>query len=869
MACIVMAQPRQVPRPAPQGAKIPISSQWRIQSSAVATQSGDVLSSREFNAASWYPARVPSTVVRALIDNGVYADPYFGANLRAIPGTEYEVGDNFSNVPIPADSPFAVSWWYRSQVRLNAMVPGDRLWLNFDSINYRANIWLNGHLVAADTEVRGMYRSYEFDVTDIAQAGINVLAVEVFPPSETDLAITFVDWNPLPADKDMGIVRDVYIRRTGPVTVRNPQVITRLSGGLDEARLSLYADLRNAGGRAIDGTLTSTIGTLVVSRQVHLEAGELRHLAILPENEPLLRIQDPQLWWPYGLGPQNLHQLRMEFVSEGVISDRQDVQFGIREFSSELDSNRHRVFSVNGKRILIRGAGYTHDMMLRVDAERKEYEMRYAREMHLNTLRLEGKMLDDHFFDLADRYGILIMPGWCCCDFWEQWARWKPEHYTVAAESMRTQIRRLRNHASVFVFLYGSDAAPDPAAERVYLDTLAEERWPNPYLSAARDSTTVGAGLTGVKMNGPYDWVPPNYWLLDQRWGGAWGFNTETSPGHAIPVLESLREMFPADHLWPPDEFWRLHETTYIPNMEVYRKALDARYGASSGIEDFVKKSQAMAYEGERAMFEAFRRNKYTATGVIQWMCNNAWPSIAWHLYDYYLRPGGGYFGTRKANEPLHAQYSYDDRSIVVVNSGLGSYAGYRVTAKVYNLDLTEKFSQGAGVDIAEDSATRVFLLPQIAGLSRTWFLRLILEDPDGNRVSSNFYWLSTQDDAVDFPAQTEIAYTPIRQYADLTDLQSLPPATVSLVSRFEDSGSDRIEHVVLRNTSTVLAFQVRLSVWKEGGGDIAPVYWDDNYFELFPGERREVTAVYPRKLLENRRSQIHLDGWNVAPAVN
>ncbi len=69
-----------------------------------------------------------------------------------------------------------------------------------------------------------------------------------------------------------------------------------------------------------------------------------------------------------------------------------------------------------------------------------------------------------------------------------------------------------------------------------------------------------------------------------------------------------------------------------------------------------------MTYEGERAMFEAYGRNKYTSTGVVQWMLNNAWPSIIWHLYDWYLRPGGGYFGTKKACEPLHVQYSYDDQ---------------------------------------------------------------------------------------------------------------------------------------------------------------------------------------------------------------
>jgi exo-1,4-beta-D-glucosaminidase len=265
-------------------------------------------------------------------------------------------------------------------------------------------------------------------------------------------------------------------------------------------------------------------------------------------------------------------------------------------------------------------------------------------------------------------------------------------------------------------------------------------------------------------------------------------------------------------------------------------------------------------------MFEAFGRNKYTATGVIQWMLNNAWPSIVWHLYDYYLRPGGGYFGTKKANEPVHVQYSYDDRSVVVVNSLYRAFGGYNVTAKVYNLDLTEKFSRTAAIDIAQDSSTRVFVLPQIAGLSRTYFVRLSLNDSDGALISSNFYWLSTQPDIVDWDAQVDYSYTPIAQFADLTDLQNLPLARVTVTWRSEEMVADQVEHVAVQNPSSQLAFFVHLTVLKgKDGADIAPVYWEDNYFELMPGEQRELTATYPRKLLGGAQSYVQVDGWNLA----
>jgi exo-1,4-beta-D-glucosaminidase len=324
--------------------------------------------------------------------------------------------------------------------------------------------------------------------------------------------------------------------------------------------------------------------------------------------------------------------------------------------------------------------------------------------------------------------------------------------------------------------------------------------------------------------------------------------------------------MLPKEHLWPIDEFWNFHAGGGgYRTVNVFTAALEGRYGKAKNLEDYLKKSQVMTYEGQRAMFEAFGRNKYVATGVIQWMLNNAWPSIIWHLYDYYLRPGGGYFGTKKANEPLHVQYSYDDQSVVVVNSYYRSYPGYKVTAKVYNMDLTEKFSKAASLDVAPDSATRVFVLPQIEGLSKAYFVKLDLQDEAGKPVSSNFYWLSTQPDVSDWAASNG-RYTPIKTYADLTSLEKLPEAKVSMTSRSEQRGTEQVEHVTVRNPSPNLAFFVHLTVLKgKGGADIAPVYWEDNYFELMPGEKREVTATYPRKLLGGARSYIQVDGWNVS----
>lgn len=854
------------------GQKLLLRDGWRIQSSTAVAAKAEVLSQPGFKAQGWYPTSVPGTVVAALVANKLYPDPYFGMNLRSIPGTSYEIGKNFSNLPMPPDSPFGVPWWYRTEFPIPAAMRGKYLWLHLDGINYRANIWLNGRPVASADAVAGAFRIYEFDITREARAGeTNCLAVEVFPPAPDDLAITWVDWNPAPPDKNMGLWREVSITSSGPVAVRHPQVITQLElPSLESARLTVTAEVRNASDRAVGGTLRGSIETLKFSQSVELGPHEAKLVTFAPEQFPQLNFSRPRLWWPYQLGSQNLYDLELAFEVNHKLSDRQVISFGIQRVTSELTDKGHRLFKVNGKRILIRGAGWAPDMLLRSSRERLEAELRYVKEMNLNTIRLEGKLESDEFFDLADRYGILIMPGWCCCDHWEKWSKWKPEDRRIAAASLTDHVRRLRNHPSVLVWLNASDNPPPPEIEQMYLEILQTNRWPKPVLSSATAKPTPASGATGVKMTGPYDYVPPAYWLTDTERGGAHGFNTETSPGAAVPPIESLARMLPKEHLWPMDEYWNFHAGGgQFNELKVFTAALNGRYGVARSLEEYVWKAQAMAYEGERAMFEAFGRNKYTSTGVIQWMLNNAWPGMIWHLYDHFLRPAGGYYGTKKACEPLHVQYSYDDRSVVIVNEYRRAFTGLKVTAKVYSLELAQKFSREAVLDVSEDSSIRAFVTPEVPELTTTYFLRLTLEDPSGKLISSNFYWLSTKPDVLDWGKASRY-YTPAASYADLTGLSGLPQVKLKVSSRFERRAGEGIAHIKIENPTRHLAFLVRLKVTQgKRGEEVLPISWQDNYFELMPGERREITGAYRLKDLAGSRPAIEVDGWNVARAFD
>jgi exo-1,4-beta-D-glucosaminidase len=858
----------QAPHEASGGARVVLHDGWQVQSSAKIAKNGAVLSTAGYKPAGWYPTSVPSTVVGALVANKVYPDPYYGMNLRSIPGTAYGVGENFSNIAMPDDSPFAKSWWYRKEFKAPAEYAGKQVWLHFDGINYGANIWLNGHRVAAADQVAGAWRLYEFNVTGLVKQGVaNVLAVEVYAPKPNDLAITFVDWNPLPADKDMGLWRDVYLTASGSVGIRWPQVITHFDlPSLDIAHLTVNAEVRNAMATKIHGTLQGKIEGTEFSQDVDLAPDETREVTFSPDKFSQLNIRNPRVWWPAELGAQNLYTLNLKFVTDGKTSDQQTAQFGIREITSELTDKKFRLFRINGRNILIRGAGGTFDMFLRADPNRQDAEIRYVKDMHLNTIRLEGKLEDEHFLETCDREGILVLAGWCCCDHWERWKNWKPEDFKISAESLRDQIRRLRNHPCMLDWLNGSDNPPPADVEKASIRVLQQCHWPDPYQSSATGRPTTVTGPTGLKMTGPYEYVVPSYWLEDHTHGGGYGFNTETSPGPAVPPLASLREFIPPDKLWPINKTWDFHAGGgQFKNIQVFTDALNARYGQATSVEDFVEKSQLMTYEGERAMFEAYGRNKYVSTGVIQWMLNNAWPSIIWHLYDYYLRPAGGYFGAKKACEPLHIQYSYDDASVVVVNSLYRSFDHLQAGVKVYDLNLHEVFSTEKNLAAPEDSVARVVVIPAMKDLSTTYFVKLTLQDDSGEVVSSNFYWLSTKPDVSDWD-KSEWWGTPIKSYADFTALQSLPKVAVKVSSETEQAPGKGTVRVKVENPSSHLAFFIHLKVTQgEGGQEVLPILWEDNYFSLLPGETRRVTATYRQEDLGGATPVVSVDGWNVA----
>jgi exo-1,4-beta-D-glucosaminidase len=897
------------PAPSATPLRLDLRTGWQLQSACVlqgsntgpaglknansAAFDGEIFSSPLYRPIGWIPTTVPSTVVAAQVSAGIIKDPFYGMNLRRLPGMDYPLGSMFSNLAMLDTSPYKCGWWYRTQFRVPAGFSGHSVALHLDGVNYRADIWLNGKQIANKNDIAGTWRVFDFNLSSgLLYFGQNVLAIEVFPPTPEDLAITWVDWAPSPPDKNTGLFRDVYLTASGAVELRFPYVANKLDDDFASAQLTPVVEAWNATGHTVTADITWEIEGKKIHQEVSLAGEQKKTVTFTPEQFRELVIKDPKLWWPHEMGTPALYHARVSVTTDGKPSDAQDVTFGIRQITSVTD-NGHTLFKINGKPILVRGGGWAPDLLLRSSPQRMETEFRYVRDLGLNTIRLEGKLESQAFYDLADKYGVLIMAGWCCCDMWERWNEWGSEQYKIAQASQRDQMRLLRNHPSMLVWLNGSDNPPVPAVESMYLRIGKDELWPNPFLSSASATPTSVTGPSGVKMTGPYDYVPPNYWLNDTKLGGAWGFNTETSPGPAIPPPTSLRKFLPADKLWPQNETWGFHEGgERFQTLNFYNISLEHRYGAPLDFGDFIRKAYAMDYEGERAMFESYARNKVSSTGVIQWMLNNAWPSLIWHLYDYYLVPAGGYYGTKKATEPMHAIYSYNDRSVAVVTSLNTSYP-VKITATLYNLDGTQKWTQDAMVDVSPDKAAVAFTVPQPSDLSTTYFLKLYATDRYGKVQSDNFYWLSTKPDEMAWEKTHDTAVTPQSAYADLTALQHLAPVSVRVqikpaaspcatpfavhpqaapitppITPAECEGGFLYQQMTVSNPGKTLAFMVYLRLMKSDGEAVVPAFFDDNFISLLPGESRTIGVRYRTADLGRTPAHYEVSGWNV-PAEN
>ncbi|SPE38876.1 Mannosylglycoprotein endo-beta-mannosidase [Candidatus Sulfopaludibacter sp. SbA6] len=887
---------------APSGETIELGSGWRMRSARDVAEDGKAVSMPSYDASRWYGiARMPSTVLQTLEDSGVYPDLYFGMNLAAT---------------VPHDL-FLQDWWYRTTFPVAA---GASLhWLVFKGINYRAEIWLNGQKVADNKRVVGMYNEFEFNVTDKVVIGPNnVLAVRVTPEQAApeiqgvELADSWHDWInwkylgyddqqrrlrfSFVPDRNAGVWKQVYLRNTNAVALEHPYVATDLPlPSTSPAALTVFCDVRNGSSVPASGTLEGEISrpgrpAIRIQQSVTLQAGENREVQFTPESHRQLSVTNPDLWWPSNWGQPNLYQLKLTFRIAGEVSDSAQMQFGIRKITQHRDSDNqfpsvgaggNFYLQVNGKDFLIRGADYAPDLLYRYDEKREEAVISYVKDLGLNLLRWESKIASEHMVELADRAGIPVMMGWMCCNQWEKWNQWDAEDHRVALESLRAQIRMLRSHASAFIWANGSDGLPPQDVRSAYTRILGEMHWQNAVVdtvsSYARDAS--GARVwNGIHMEGPYSWRPPSYWFSG-KYKAPRGANAEQGDNEHIPPLESLKKFIPPDKLWPINEYWYMHAGANQGNslLTNIQRALDKRYGPSQSAAEFAAKAQMAHYENTRAQFEDFAAGGWENHKMtMYWMLNSHWPSFFGHLFDYYLKPGGAYYGAKKGLRPLSVIYDYyatGDRQsarVYVSNQTLEPRHSLTASVRLYNSDGAVKFSKEVkDLQIAAASSTPVLTIPRVADLSPVFFVRCELRNASGAVLADNVYWQSATDDDLGDPANDRSFELRQTTWADFSGLAKLPPADVALSVALRQSGGDVLAAIRLTNRSGRVAFFLRVEVTKgPDGEEILPVIYDDNYVTLFPHESVRIEGRYKATDAAGHSVYLRLEGRNTAKKV-
>ena len=571
----------------------------------------------------------------------------------------------------------------------------------------------------------------------------------------------------------------------------------------------------------------------------------------------------------------------MEFEQDGVVTDAENVRFGIRDIKSRLTPEGYRVYTLNGHDVLLRGAGWTDDIYLRDTPERNRQQLQYVRDMNMNTVRLEGFWgTSQSIYDLCDELGLLLLAGWSCHWEWEEYlgAPCDPhfggitseENIKLISKSFNDQVLWLRHHPSIIAWFLGSDRLPVPALEQRYRDflTTCDDR---PVVISAKQMESTISGFSGSKMEGPYDYVAPAYWYDPQAPGGAFGFNTETGVGAQLPVRESLERMLRSKSLWPVDERWNILCTASSSEMNTLARlteVIDARFGASKTIDEYLHRADLLSYEGTKAMFEAFRvnakphsdtqaREHGIATGIIQWMLNSARPSVYWQLYDYYLQPNAAYYAVKRANQPVHFIYDYQRRAVFAVNETLKPVtlnASMRLIAGMEDQQAQKTMTLEAG------AVVKAFDIP----VSPDAFLFLKALDMGGAEIAVNDYFLPAGRDEYDWQ-KTNWVTTPITRYASYRALDKLPRVACQLTSKpltCENKGqccksNGSCFELTLSNPSSSVAFFQRLIVKDAKGTLICPAYWSDNYVSLAPGESRTITCVLPTT---DKNAEVHFE---------
>jgi cytochrome b involved in lipid metabolism len=845
--------------------KYELNKNWYANPISKTEVDGEVLSKTGYALNNWKPATVPGSVLTTLLNNGEIPDPFYGFNNEKIKDI-YETGREY------------YTYWFVNDFQETAK-KGEEVWLTFRGINYSVDIFINGHKVNKEP-YKGMFLRKTFNITDFLNSdGANRLAVLVHPVDEVgnpnggqggdgmiakNVSSQYVagwDWIQPIRDRNTGIWDKVFIEKTGVVNLKNPHVITLVSGERlpgekqDPAILKVSAELENASNKSVIGTLEYQLNGNVITKDVKLKPNSTTEV-----NFPDYTMENPKLWWPNGYGEQNLYEIDVEFKIKQKITDVEKVSFGVREIQTEWNERtRSKQISVNGQKIFIKGGNWImSDAMLRLSQKRYDAEIRFHRDMNLNLIRIWGGSLTERpeFYDACDKYGMLVIQ-----DFWisgdgngrwldpkkkeDQWTRRQyPDDHDLFITSATDMVKMIRNHPSLAMWCGGNEITPPAdimhALKEDILPRLDGTRWFIDY----SNSDDMSYNFKGGNGDGPY-WIQD----IDVFWNErTWPFNSEVGSvgvGDAV----SLKRFLPEENQVIPEEIkgiervtdkaWSYHK--YIG----YSKSID-KFGKATDMEDFATKAQLVNYNQYRGLLEGFSSHMWDwYTGTIIWKTQNPWTALRGQMYDYYLDPNACLYGTRKGSEPLHAMFNVGNGDVHIVNNTFEPQHDIMLRVSSYDMKGTETPLLQIFCNIEKSNVRLINNLQkkiQKLNLEEGAFVSVELLNTDKKVLSNNFYWIP----------DTKGNYSGLQHIEKVklnVSVKKINETTLLLSLENKDENP--------------VAFFNRISlINSETGERVLPTFYSDNYISLVPGSSKEVEVEFED--LEKINTQIEISGWNM-----
>jgi hypothetical protein len=829
---------------------------WRVQRDSLVGADGPALSKPGFADADWLVATVPATVLSSFWNAGALPDPNYGDNLHAI-----------------SDSFFYADFWYRDEFVAPPLPAGRHAWLNFRGIDWKADVFLNGEPVGA---ISGGFIRGRFDVTKMLKPGArNAIAVRIRKnatpgsvkektwqnPDPNGGAIgaddpTFHatagwDWIPSVRGRDIGIWSDVYLDTSGPVTIENPFVSTALPlPDTTRADVTIETTLRNHSTAPVSGTLRGRFGDIAFAAPVTLEAGASKTVKLDPSTTPALRLDHPKLWWPAGYGEPNLYAVQLSFeTADAKVSDTKRFQTGVRQFTYTGEGNDPLRIFINGRRFIGRGGNWGFsEVNLRYRAREYDVAVRYHKDMNFTMIRnWVGQTGDDEFFDACDKYGIVVWQ-----DFWlaNPVDGPIPDDNAMFLANSSDFIQRIRNHPSIGLYCGRNEGDP-PAPINEGLKSQVAALHPGMRYIPSSSMGTVSGG-------GPYRNVPPKQYFQTRA---TVKLHSELGMPNIV-TLDSLKQMMPAEAMWPQGDIWGIHDFTLTGAQggTAWREAIDKNYGGADNVADWVELSQFINYDGYRAIFEAQSKNRM---GILLWMSHPCWPSFVWQTYDYYFDPTAGYFGSKKGSEPLHIQWNPLSNAVEVVNYNAGAVKGLTAHAELLNMDGAVKWQKDASLDSAEDSVQSPIQLEFPALLTPVHFVRLKLTR--GAEVLSDNTYLRGLEETPAPPAAAGMPSSSATLGYNLKAIRTLPKVKLESTTTAVQQGDRWILSTQIHNGSAQPALMVQLKAVREKSGDrILPAIFSDNFVALMPGERRSIRTELQDADTRGERPKMVVTGFNV-----